>query len=174
MRYMNIRRVIAVAVLLTIVAVVGLGQADHSPTNEEREAAKKTSDLLHNELFSALITEFNETTAENAEQGKHAISLIFNDSNRDLRLIGVFEPLQGGFNDVPSDQFEQRSLSLALQGKGNTSFERMGSRWYYRRSDPLSNTFHPNCVLCHTNFANLQNEGQWVGALVTRVPIERD
>ncbi len=55
----------------------------------------------------------------------------------------------------------------------------MDNRWYYRRSVALSNTFHPNCVLCHTNFTDeffkkTRNPGQWVGALVLRVPINTD
>jgi len=168
------RFVVAALVLLTLVGAVVFGRNDNSPTPHDVEDAKKTSDLLHNELFAALITEFNETEPGNVENGKQAISLIFNNANRDMRLIGVFPPLQGGLNDLPSDSFERRSLTLALQGQPNTSVERVGDRWFYRRSDPLSNTFHPNCVLCHSNFANLQNPGQWVGALVTRVPIDRD
>ena len=174
MRYMKIKRLIALVVLLTVVAVAGLGRGDNFPSNEERASAEKTGQLLHNELFAALIQEFNETTADNVDEGKHAISLIFNNSNRDMRLVGFLPPLLGGFNNLPSDSFERRSLALALQGQANTSVERVGDRWYYRRSDPLSNTFHPNCVLCHQNFANLNNSGQWVGALMMRVPIERN
>jgi len=175
MRYLKIKRVIAVVLLLAAVAVAGLGRVDHFPSYEERAAAEKTGLLLHNELFAALITEFNETTVDNVEEGKHAISLIFNNSNRDIRLIGVRGPLLGGFNNLPSDSFERKSLALALQGgQPNTAFERVDGRWYYRRSDPLSNTFHPNCVLCHQNFANLNNNGQWVGALIMRVPIDRN
>ena len=82
-------------------------------------------------------------------------------------------------NDLPSDSFERRSLALALQGDGNTSVERVGDRWYYRRSIALNNTFHPSCVLCHTNFTNqfftqTHNEGQWVGALTLQVTIKDD
>ena len=179
MRYLIMKRAIVVAVLLALVAGAGFGSSDSSPSPEEKATAKETSDLLHNELFAALIQEFNETTPGNVEEGKQAISLIFNNSNRDIRLIGVFPPLLGGLNDIPSDSFERRSLALALQGQANTSVERVGDRWYYRRSAPLSNTFHQNCVVCHSNFTNqfftqTNNEGQWVGALTMRVPIERD
>jgi hypothetical protein len=179
MRYMKIKRVIGLVVLLTVVGVVGFGRTDNSPSNEEVAFAERTTNLLQNELLAALFTEFNETTADNVEEGKQAISLIFNDSNRDMRLIGIFPPLQGGLNDLPSDSFERRSLALALQGDGNTSVERVGNRWYYRRSIALSNTFHPSCVLCHTNFTDqfftqTHNEGQWVGALTLRVPIKDD
>jgi hypothetical protein len=179
MRHMKMKRVIGLVVLLTVVGVVGFGRTDNSPSNEEVAFAERTTNLLQNELLAALFTEFNETTADNVEEGKQAISLIFNDSNRDMRLIGIFPPLQGGLNDLPSDSFERRSLALALQGDGNTSVERVGNRWYYRRSIALSNTFHPSCVLCHTNFTNqfftqTHNEGQWVGALTLRVPIKDD
>ncbi|HEY8185160.1 MAG TPA: hypothetical protein VIF64_03770 [Pyrinomonadaceae bacterium] len=175
MRYLKMKRVmIALVVLLTVAAVAALASADNFPSQEERAAAEKTGQLMHNELFAALIQEFNETTPENVEEGKHAISLIFNNSNRDIRLIGIVPPLQGGFNNLPSDPFERKALTRALQGLETTSFERIADRWYYRRSDALSNTFHPNCVLCHQSFANLSNPGQWVGALTMRVPIGKD
>jgi hypothetical protein len=179
MRHMKMKRVIGLVGLLTVVGVVGFGRTDNSPSNEEVAFAERTTNLLQNELLAALFQEFNETTADNVEEGKQAISLIFNNSNRDMRLIGIFPPLQGGLNDLPSDSFERRSLALALQGDGNTSVERVGNRWYYRRSIALSNTFHQSCVLCHTNFTNqlfaqTHNEGQWVGALTLQVPIKDD
>jgi hypothetical protein len=126
---------------------------------------------------AALFTEFDETTPDNVEQGKKAISLIFHNANRDMRLIGTFGPLLGGNNDLPNDAFEQTALGLALQGQTHTSVERVNDRWYYRRSIALSNTLHQNCVQCHTNFTpqffrRTQNPGQWVGALTLRVPIE--
>jgi hypothetical protein len=132
-----------------------------------------------NELTAALFQEFNETTPDNVQEGKQAISLIFNDSNRDMRLVGLFPPLQGGINDLPSDGFERKALAQALQGEAHTAVERIGARWYYRRSFALSNTFHQNCVLCHTNFTNqffqqTKNPGQWVGALMLRVPIKSE
>jgi hypothetical protein len=177
MRYIKIKRVIALVVLLTVIGVVGFGRPDHSPSGEEVAFAQRTSDLLLNELLAALFKEFDETTTANVEEGKQAISLIFNNANRDIRLIGIFPPLQGGVNDLPSDQFERRSLVKALQGDDNTSVERVGDRWYYRRSVPLSNTFHTSCVLCHTNFTDqffnqTNNPEQWVGALTLRVPIK--
>lgn len=179
MRYMKVKRVIALAAMLAVPCVVGFGHADNSPSNEEVAFAQRTSDLLLNELLAALFQEFNETTPNNVEEGKHAISLIFNDANRDMRLIGMFPPLLGGANDLPSDSFERRSLALALQGEPNSAVERVGARWYYRRSIALSNTFHQSCVLCHTNFTDqffnqTNNPGQWVGALTLRVPIKAE
>ena len=179
MRIMKIKRVIALVVLLTAVVLTGLGHTNDSPSNEAIGFAQRTSDLMLNELLAALFKEFDETTPANVEEGKQAISLIFNDSNRDMRLIGVFPPLQGGINDLPSDLFERKSLALALKGQANTSVERVNNRWYYRRSVALSNTFHQACVLCHTNFTpqffqQTNNPGQWVGALTLRVPIKND
>src|SRR5262245_22969990 len=175
MSYMTVKRVIALVLLLGVVGVASFGRTDNQPTNEQKEFARQTRDLLHNEIVSALFTEFNETTTENVEQGKQAISLIFNNANRDIRLIGVFPPLQGGLNNLPSDSFERKSLVAALQGNESKTFERIGDRWYYRTAFPLSNSFHPNCVLCHSNFADidpLKNPGQWVGALMLRVPVK--
>ena len=179
MRYIKIKRVIALVALLSVAGVAGFGRVDNSPSNEAIAFAQRTSDLMLNELLAALFKEFNETTPDNVEEGKQAISLIFNDSNRDMRLIGLFPPLQGGLNDLPSDSFERRSLALALKGQANTSVERVGDRWYYRRTIALSNTFHQACVLCHTNFTNeffqqTNNPGQWVGALALRTPIKTD
>lgn len=193
MRYMKMKRFIALVVLLTVVVVASFGRggnltvnadnsttnASDSPSDEEIAFAQRASDLMVNELVAALFQEFNETTPDNVEEGKQAISLIFNNANRDMRLIGAFPPLLGGVNDIPSDSFEQQSLVLALQGQANTSVERVGNRWYYRRSVALSNTFHQACVLCHTNFTpqffqQTNNPGQWVGALTLRVPIKTD
>ncbi len=179
MRYMKMKRVIGLVFLLTAAGIAGFGRAGDSPSNESIAFAQRTSNLLLNELLAALFQEFNETTPDNVEEGKQAISLIFNNSNRDMRLIGIFPPLQGGFNDLPSDVFEQKSLALALKGQANTSVERVGNRWYYRRSVALSNTFHQACVLCHTNFTpqffeQTNNSGQWVGALMLRVPIKNE
>jgi hypothetical protein len=134
---------------------------------------------LLNELLAALFQEFNETTPDNVEEGKQAISLIFNDANRDIRLIGTSDPLLGGNNNLPDGEFEQMALGLALQGQAHTAVERVGDKWYYRRSIALSNTFHQSCALCHTNFTEkffkkTHNPGQWVGALALRVPIKED
>ncbi|HKQ75213.1 MAG TPA: hypothetical protein VJ810_16060 [Blastocatellia bacterium] len=179
MRYLKMKRVIALIALLTVAGIAGFGRANNSPSNEAIAFSQRTSNLMVNELLAALFTEFNETTPENVEEGKQAISLIFNDANRDMRLIGVFPPLQGGLNDLPSDSFERKSLALALKGLPNASVERVGDRWYYRRSVALSNTFHQACALCHTNFTNeffnrTNNPEQWVGALALRVPIKTD
>lgn len=179
MRHRKMKRVIGLAVLLAAIGIAGFGGADSSPSSEAVAFAQRTSDLMLNELLAALFKEFDETTPANVEEGKQAISLIFHDSNRDMRLIGLFPPLQGGVNDLPSDSFEQKSLLLAFKGQPNTSVERVGNRWYYRRSIALSNTFHQACVLCHTNFTpqffqQTNNPGQWVGALSLRVPIKTD
>jgi hypothetical protein len=179
MRIMRIKRVIALATLLIAAGLTGVGYASDSPSNESIAFAQRTSDLMLNELLAALFQEFSETTPDNVEEGKQAISLIFNDLNRDMRLIGIFPPLQGGLNDLPSDSFERRSLILALKGEANTSVERIGNRWFYRRSVALSNAFHQACVLCHTNFTpqffqQTNNPGQWVGALTLRVPIKNE
>jgi hypothetical protein len=165
-----------------LVAAFGWGVITHAsdddpPSTNQIAFAKTVSDLMLNELVAALFTEFDETTPENVEHGKQAISLIFNDLNRDMRLIGVFAPLLGGRNDRPADNFETTALRRALNG-GNThaDVQQINDRWYYRRSVPLTNTMHANCVRCHTTFTpdffGEENPGQWVGALVLRVPIK--
>jgi hypothetical protein len=157
-------------------AVATSARENERPSGTEIAFAQTVSDLMVNELVAALFQEFNETTADNVEHGKQAISLIFNDVNRDMRLIGTFGPLLGGENDRPADRFETTALRRALGGETQTAVQKINDRWYYRRSVPLSNTLHKNCVLCHANFApqffaDTNNPGEWVGALVLRVPI---
>ena len=178
MRHLKMKQVAALLVLFAVASLVAFGRVNNDPpTDQEKQFAEQTADLLQAEVFAALLQEFGETTPENVEQGKLAISLVFHDANRDIRLIGNAEPLLGGNNNVPSDAFEQESLALALQGQPNQTVERHGNRWYYRRSIALSNSFHTSCALCHTNFTpqffeQTNNPGQWVGALTLRVPVK--
>src|SRR3712207_9538126 len=125
MRHQKIKRAAALVVLIAVVAVVALGRVNNDPpTDQQKEFAVQTADLLQAEVFAALLQAFGETTPENVEHGKLAVSLLFNDANRDIRLIGAYEPLLGGNNTVPSDEFEQESPALPLHGKPNKTFER--------------------------------------------------
>src|SRR3954469_14660299 len=134
MSQMKVKRAFALVFLLAVAGAVVFGRADNYPSNEQITVGQRTSDLLLNEVLAALFQEFNETSPDNVEAGKRAISLIFHNSNRDLRLIGTLGPLQRGENDLPNDGFERAALALALQGQTHTSVERMGDQWYYRRS----------------------------------------
>ena len=169
---------IAVTALIAGLGAAAIAHAgdDRPPSSTQVASAQQTSDLMVNELVAALFQEFNETTPQNVAQGKQAISLIFNDHNRDMRLIGAFAPLLGGDNDRPSGSFEMTALNRALTGQPYTAVQKVNDTWYYRRSVPLSNTFHPNCVVCHSHFTaeffnSTNNPGQWVGSLVVAVPI---
>src|ERR671916_1640696 len=125
MRHQKIKRAAALVVLIAVASLISFGRVTNDPpTQAQREFAVQTADLLQAEVFAALLQEFGETTPENGEQGKLAVSLIFHDANRDIRLVGNFQPLLGGNNNLPSDQFEQESLALALQGQPNTTVER--------------------------------------------------
>jgi hypothetical protein len=118
MRDTKIKRAVALVILIAVAGLVAFGRVNNDPpTDEEKDVAVKTANLLQAEVFATLLQEFGETTPENVEQGKQAISLVFHDSNRDMRLIGVFPPLLGGNNNIPSDPFERQSLALALQGQ---------------------------------------------------------
>jgi len=178
MRDTKIKRAAALVILIAAAGLVALaGVSNDPPTEQEKEVAVDTANLLQKEVFAALLQEFGETTPENVEQGKQAISLIFHDANRDIRLIGSFGPLLGGNNNLPSDEFEEQSLAKALQGLPNTTVERHGNRWYYRRSIALSNAMHTSCAMCHANFTpqffqQTNNPDQWVGALTLRVPVK--
>jgi hypothetical protein len=159
-------------------AVVGAGSCalgvaadahhrDHPPTTAEVELARGTSDLMTNTVVAALVQEINETTPANVAQGNLSISLIFNDHNRDMRLVGTRGPLSQ--NDLPADDFERAALAAALKGTPHTAVEKIGGQWYYRRSNPLSN-FKPQCAMCHANFNGVPSTEN-VGALMLRVPI---
>jgi len=157
-------------------AVVAHANDDHAPSNRQIAFAKDVSALMLNEVVAALFKEFDETTPDNVEHGKQAISLIFNDLNRDMRLVGAVTPLLGGANDRPSDKFETAALRRALAGDSYEAVQKVNDTWYYRTSTPLSNTLHTACVACHTGFTDdffnsTNNPGQWVGALVLSVPI---
>jgi hypothetical protein len=166
----------AITAWVAVLGFTAVARADHDdpPSPSQVAFATQVSDLMLNELVAALFTEFDETTAQNVPHGKQAISLIFNDLNRDMRLIGGFSPLLGGSNDRPSDRFERTALTRALAGEPVDDVQQVNDTWYYRRSVPLSNAMHQNCVRCHTNFTPAffaVNPVLWVGALVLSVPI---
>jgi len=169
-----------IAVLVSVtawgLAAVVHARDERQPSSREIAFAQEVSDLTVNEIVAALFTEFDETTPANVPHGKQAISLIFNDLNRNMRLIGPFAPLLGGRNNRPSGSFERTALEHALSGQPHSAVQRENDTWFSRRSVPLSNTLHVNCVQCHNNFtpeffARTDNPGQWVGALVLAVPI---
>jgi hypothetical protein len=142
--------------------------ADSPPSPQQVQFAQQTSDLLLATLFGALLQEFAETTPLNVEQGKASISLVFNDRNDDMRLVGELQPL--GSNDEPQDSFEETALARAMQGQPYTDVQKVRGKWFYRRSVALSN-FHPACSMCHANFGPV-NASRFVGALMLRVPVD--
>jgi hypothetical protein len=173
------RRLVTRGLLVVgLIAVTGLGTgltltaiADGTPrppSAGQVAFAQRTSDLLLATLFAALTQEFDETTPNNVEEGKRSISLVFNDQNNDMRLVGTFDPLRE--NDRPRDAFERTALQRALIGQPSTAVQLDDAQWYYRRSVPLSN-FRMECALCHANFPPGPTP-DWVGALMLRVPIE--
>jgi hypothetical protein len=157
-------------VLFTVLLLTSVGTSSalssQPPTNQEITFAKETTDLLQAELFAALLQEFRETTPANVEQGKLAISLVFDDSHTNFRLVGQDQPLAS--NDFPMDSFETQALASALQGQPSETVEKVSGKFFYRRSIPLSN-FDPSCVLCHANFGEV-NPSQYVGLLALKVP----
>src|SRR5262245_63303163 len=166
-------RKLALPGLLVTGLLTGVGAVaddSHPPSTQQIEFATRTSDLLLATLFAALTQEFDETTPNNVDKGKLSISLVFNDRNHDMRLVGTLEPL-GGKNNLPRDAFERSALALAMTGQPKTEVERVNGQWYYRRSVPLSN-FRSECAFCHSNFPAGPTP-DWTGALMLRVPIEK-
>ncbi len=170
---MRLRKLLSYGIFV-LVFVIGFGFTtiargyDYPPPTGQVTFAQETSDLMLNTLFAALTQEFDETTADNVEQGKHSISLIFNDQNKDMRLVGTVGPLRE--SDRPRDNFERQANALALAGQAYVSVQRVDNKWYYRRSIPLSN-FRAECALCHINYPAGPTP-DLVGALMLRVPIK--
>ena len=165
------RSIVCAPVILGAVVMLlslrGKAHADSPPSQQQIQFAQETSDLMLKTLIAALLQEFAETTPANVEQGKKSISLIFNDRNEDMRLVGEQGPLQA--NNVPQDAFEKSALARAMRGLDTTGVvEKVQGKWYYRRAVALSN-FDPACAMCHSNFGPV-NSAQWVGALMLRVP----
>jgi hypothetical protein len=168
--------VVAACVAALGLAAVVRANNDDGPSNRQIAFAKDVSALMLNEVVAALFKEFDETTPANVEHGKQAISLIFNDLNRDMRLVGAFSPLLGGANNRPSDRFETAALKRALDGDSYAAVVKINDTWYYRTSTPLNNKMHTACVLCHTGFTDdffnsTNNPEQRVGTLILSVPI---
>lgn len=171
MKHKRLTRIVDVAVVVGMCAF-GVGAEAHrrdcTPTAAAIEFARETSDLMTNTVVAALLQEISETTPANVTKGNLSIGLIFNDHNRDMRLVGTLQPLS--HNDYPADGFEHDALAAAMAGLPHTLVERIGGDWYYRRSVPLNN-FQPQCAMCHANFSGLPSTTP-VGALVLRVPID--
>lgn len=169
---MKVRKpLVFVASILTLSALssdVVAKKKNDPPTDAAIAFATETSDLMTATVVAALVQEIGETTPENAAHGSLSISLIFDDDNHNMRLVGDLEPLRD--NDYPRDDFEDEALDEALNGQPLTSVEKVHGQWYYRRSIPLSN-FAPQCATCHENFADLAAT-EYVGALMLRIPIE--
>jgi hypothetical protein len=139
---------------------------NRAPSTEQVAFAKSTYKLMFATVFAGLSQEFAETTKDNVKEGSQSISLIFNDANHDMRLIGNIDRLRP--TDKPNDAFELKANAEALTtAKGIESVEKIDGKWYYRKSTPLNNGISPACVLCHVTY----KPDQKVGALVLRVPI---
>src|SRR4051794_630086 len=114
-RMMSLKRVSVVAVFFGMAALLfhsTVAQADSPPDAQQVQVAQKTSDLMLATLVAALLQEFAETTPANAEEGKKSISLIFDDRNPAMRLVGTLNPLSA--NDLPQDPFEEAALASAM------------------------------------------------------------
>jgi hypothetical protein len=167
----RLTRLVGVAAAAGTCAIGLVAEAHHNhnyPTPAEIRFASETSDLMTNTVIAALLQEINETTPANVAQGNLSIGLIFNDKNKDMRLVGRLQPLS--YNDYPQDEWERRALNSAMSGQAEAGIDRDEGRWYFRRSIPLSN-FQPQCAMCHENFTGLPATA-WVGALMLRIPID--
>ena len=123
---MRIKRnviVVAAVLLATLPSVTTSARAESPPDSQQVQHAVKTGDLMLATLFAALLQEFAETTPANVEEGKKSISLIFNDANEDMRLVGVLQPLRA--KDVPQDSFETTALTRAMTGASYTDVQKV-------------------------------------------------
>jgi hypothetical protein len=139
------------------------------PSPQSIAFAKETTDILQSRLFAALGQEFAVTTVATAPKASDAISLIFDDENHSMRLVGTVGPLRQ--NDYPEDNFEQVAVNKAVNLQDASVIDKVDGR-YYRRSVPVSNAIAPTCVLCHANYRTLPANKQIVGVLALKVPIK--
>lgn len=172
---MHLKRLVIHGLLVTgLISGLGLTAIahddDHPPSSEQIAFAERTSELLRATLVAALLQEFAETTADNVEEGKQSISLVFNNRNKDMRLVGTNGPLKE--NNRPRDAFERIALEIALttEREEYAAVQRVDDQWYYRLSIALSN-FSDKCAFCHTNFPPGPTPHR-MGALMLRVPIK--
>ena len=117
----KVKQAFAAVILAYCVAFMSfttLLRAEAPPNQQQVEFAQRTSDLMLATVVGALLQEFAETTPANVEEGKKSISLIFNDRNDDMRLVGLLDPLRD--NDVPQDSFEALALDRAMRGQNTT------------------------------------------------------
>jgi hypothetical protein len=141
----------------------------HGPPDPDDVAfANAVADAMLDRILAALLREFAVTTAENAPVGTVAISNIFDNDNKSMRLVGEEDPLQN--SNRPKDDFERDALEAALQGLPFERTERVHGKWYVRKSFAVSNDFSTSCVHCHANFVDLDNP--WVGALMVRARVD--
>jgi Protein of unknown function (DUF3365) len=178
---MRLKKLVIQAVIASVL-VIGFGitaitGGQASPYNKPALTdpavvyASQTTDILQSRLFAALLQEFNSTTAATAPKATDAISIIFNDKNHDMRLVGTVGPLRQ--NDYPEDTFEQTAIAKAVNQQNGTVSEAVTGEpgnWYYRRAVPVTN-FSPSCVLCHVNYQGLPST-KVVGALALKVPVK--
>ena len=105
-----------------------------------------TSDLLHNEVFKRCSGIRRDNPAK---QNGRGYPLIFNNANRDIRLIGIFPPLQGGLNNLPAI----RAKSMAPRFRARTIQIRQ-TAWVIVLLPALGRSEQhngPSCVMCHAN-----------------------
>jgi hypothetical protein len=163
-------RILAFAGVLLVFVATASREMTATPAPPSLAAiafASDVADAMIDRLVALLFREFAVTTAENAHIGSAAISLIFNDRNDDMRLVGTVEPLSA--NNNPGDAFEIEALEQAMLGNNFSRVERVRGQWYSRKSIAISTEFSTACVHCHANFATVENP--WVGALMVRSPI---
>lgn len=172
---MRLKKLIIQAVIASVL-VIGFGLtamtgniANAQPSPQSVAYAKETTDILQARLFAALGQEFAVTTAATAPKASDAISLIFDDNNHSMRLVGTVGPLRR--NDYPEDGFEANVVNKAVNLQDGTVIDKVEGG-YYRRSVPVSNTIAPTCVLCHANYRTLPANKQIVGVLALKVPIK--
>ena len=111
MRYIKMKLVITLVVLLTIAVVSGFGRANNSSSLDEIAFSRTANDLSTNEGLAALLEEFGKTTPGNVEQGKRAISLIFNNANLNI-----------GQNVLKQRQLQEGRCTLCHFNAGTANF----------------------------------------------------
>ena len=165
-------RLVSTLVGVPVVALVAGGVAAPlmSPGGDVAQA-EATTVALANALVAAVVSISDaappDAGPEQIKAGSQAVSLIFAECNREYRLIDASgAPI--GANNVAHGAWEMDALDAVVNGAPVVQ-EVVGGQ--LRTVVPLTNDMHPNCMTCHSNYADFV-PGTVIGAASLKINIE--
>lgn len=163
---MHAKSLVASLVGLPLVAMIAGGAAAPfllGPATGDVEQAQETTAVLAGALVAGVVSISDasppDATPEQLAAGSEAVSLLFSECQRRYRLIDASgAPLDP--RNKPHGSWESNALADVVGGAGVVQ-EVVGGQ--LRTVVGLTNDMHPNCVSCHTNYAEFE-PGTVIGA----------